>query len=141
MSEQELHAFGIEIIVSHIEKEGVIIEDVNPDLKSNPQIIGQRWGSLAFSYVRTACYPQYGTLSNESILQCLHWAYRHSARAFFASVGIACMNYPDKTLVQKESDRGLPIRNGGFAAAYEGLHLITWTDISQLHDNNNSEPE
>jgi hypothetical protein len=132
MSDEEVHAFGVEAILPYLEKEGVTIESVNRDSKVNPQIVAQRWGSLAFIFVRTALYPNKGALTESQFAQCLSWAEKHNATAFFASVGLACTNYPDKSPVQDEADVHLPIRGAGFAVAYEGLVVMTTSDRVQL---------
>ena len=128
MTTEELHAFGLETILPYIEKEGVAIESVNRDLGSKPQIVGRRWGSLAFIFVRSALFPNKGELSEVEFVQCLSWANKHGATAFFASVGLACSNYPDKSAVESDTDMLLPIRNAGFAVAYQGLVVMTTFD-------------
>jgi hypothetical protein len=132
MSDEEVHAFGLEAILPYLKKEGVTIESVNRDSKANPQIVAQRWGSLAFIFVRTALYPNKGALTESQFAKCLSWAEEHHATAFFASVGIACTNYPDKSPVKDDADMRLPIRNAGFAVAYEGLVVMTTSDRVQL---------
>jgi len=128
MTPQELHVFGIEAILPYLEKEGVAIESVNPDPSKSPQIVGRRWGSLAFITVRTACYPGKGELTPEEFATLLDWAERHGATAFFASVGVACVAYPDRSEVRVAADMSLPIRNGGFNVAYAGLVVMTTSD-------------
>ena len=123
MTTAEIHAFGIHMVLQFIEKEGVTVQHVNPDIKMNPQIVGQRWGSLAYIYVRTACYPGKGALGEEEFFYWLDWAKVQTAPPFFGSVGIACTHYPDKTPVQNDADMRLPMRNSGFAVTYEGLLL------------------
>lgn len=49
INEQRLY-FGIEIILPKPENECVTIEETNRYLYPNPQIIGQRWGSLVRFY-------------------------------------------------------------------------------------------
>lgn len=63
MTADELHAFGIEAILPHLEKEGITVHSVNPDLEANPQIVGERWGATTFIAVRTACCPDKGALT------------------------------------------------------------------------------
>jgi hypothetical protein len=128
MTKEELHEFGIELILPYLETEGVTVESVNPNIKSNPQIVGKRWGTLAFIAVRTACFPSKGELSSDEHLRMLDWADRHGATAFFASVGIACGCYPDKSPVTESAHVGLPIRDAGFHVAYPGLVIITTSD-------------
>ncbi len=128
MSDEELHTFGLEAILPYLEKEGVAIKSVNRDPGMNPQIVGQRWGSPAFIFVRTALYPNKGALTDAQFMQCLGWAKEHRATAFFASVGLLCTNYPDKSHVKSDADMRLPIRNAGFMVAYEGLGVMTTSD-------------
>ena len=128
MDAQEVHAFGIQTVLPYIQKEDVKIESVNPELAMNPQIVGQRWGTLAFIFVRTALYPDKGELTDAQFMKCLRWADEHNATAFFASVGIACRNYPDKSPIDSDADMRLPIKNAGFAVAYEGLTIMTTSD-------------
>ncbi len=128
MSDQELHEFGIRVILPYIQKEDLIIQGVNPDIKINPQIVGQRWGSLAYVFVRTDCYPNKGTLSEKDFQWCLDWANEHSATAFFASVGVVCVSYPDGTPIKSEAGLSVPYRNGGFSIGYNGLQVMTTMD-------------
>lgn len=135
MTNEDLHTFGIELILPYLEKEGVTIESVNPDIKSNPQIVGRRWGGLVFIAVRTACYPSKGELTSEEHLQILDYADKRGATAFFASVGIACVSYPDRSPVITDADMRLPIREAGFNVAYPGLVIMTTSDRVQVWPN------
>ena len=132
MTKEEVHAFGIELILPYLEKEGVTIESVNPDIQRNPQIVGKRWDKPAFIVVRTACYPSKGELSSEEHRRILDWADKQGATAFFASVGIACVSYPDKSAITADEHMGLPIRSAGFHIAYPGLVIITTSDRVRL---------
>ena len=40
MKDEELHVFGIVLILPYLEKEGLEIEQINPDLQTNPQTVG-----------------------------------------------------------------------------------------------------
>jgi hypothetical protein len=46
MSAEEVHAFGIRVILPFLEKEGLAIHSVNPDPRTSPQVVGQRGGGL-----------------------------------------------------------------------------------------------
>jgi hypothetical protein len=129
MSPAEVHTFGIEVIFDHLQKkEGVTIEAVNDEVGRDPQIVGMRWGNPAFIFVRTALYPDKGTISDQEFMRLLAWANKHNATAFFASVGLCCRNYSDKSEVADEKVWSLPIKNAGFAVAYEGLLVMTTSD-------------
>jgi len=129
MNSAEVHAFGIEAILDHLQqKEGVTVENVNSEIGHDPQIVGKRWGLPAFIFVRTALYPNKGALSDQEFMRLLALANKHKAIAFFASVGLCCTHYPDRSDVTDEKEWGVPIRNGGFAVAYEGLLVMTTSD-------------
>ena len=128
MTEAELHKLGIEAIVPSLPREGVTVEAVNTDPAESPQIIGKRWGASAFVLVRTACYPKKGELGAAAASQLLALADKHQAHAFFASVGVMCIAYPDGSLVTSDGDRSLPIKEGTYAIAYEGLVVVTASD-------------
>ena len=132
LSVEEVHAFGIDMIVPYMEKEGVTIESVNRDLRTNPQLIGQSWGSPAFFYVRIDLYPNKVTLTNAQFKQRLAWADKHRATAFFTSVGLAFINYPDKPPVKNNVDMRLPFRNAGFPTAYDGIVVMATPDRVQF---------
>nr|ART36634.1 C347 [uncultured bacterium] len=129
MNAAEVHQFGMEAILDHIQKkEAVIVEAVNDEVGRDPQIVGKRWGKPAFIFVHTALYPDKGALTDQDFMRLLAWATKHSATAFFAGVGLACRNYPDKSEITDETCWSLPIKNGGFAVAYEGLLVMTTSD-------------
>jgi hypothetical protein len=128
MTKEELHTFGIAVVVRSLEKEGIFIEGVNTDLKLDPQIVAIRMGTLAYIAVRTDCYPNRGILTQPERQEIIQWAGQKHAIAFFASVGILCARYPDKSIVTSESDKGLPIRDGGFYVVYEGLRPMSTSD-------------
>lgn len=121
MNAAEVHKFGIESIVPYVQKEGVTVQGVNADTAQNPQIVGTYQGNTTFVFVRTAMYPAKGELSKAEVSRCREWAQRHGALAFFASVGLACTNYPDRTDVKDDAVMAQPIKNGGFAVSYQGL--------------------
>lgn len=130
MSEEELHAFGINVVLPYVRKAGITVQSVTRDPKLNPQIVGTRWDAPAFIAVRTACYPKKGELTPDHFDRLLHWADKHDGEAFLASVGVVCVSYPDKTRVTNSHDAGLAIRHGGFYIAYTGLVILTTSDLA-----------
>lgn len=128
MTAAEVHAFGIESILPYLKEEGVAIEAVNTNPAVGPQVVGKRGNSLAYIYVRTACFPSKGELSEAEFSHSLAWAESHGANAFFASVGIMCANYPDRSTVKNARDHALPIKNGGFHVSYAGMLVMTTSD-------------
>jgi hypothetical protein len=138
MDADEIHEFGLRAILPHLIKEGVAISEINVSLGKKPQVIGTRWGSAAHIYVRTGLYPNKGELSDIAFANGLEWAVKNDATAFFASVGLACTNYPDKSPVKDETNVRLPIRNAGFAISYEGLLVMTTSDKIRVMGSSDS---
>ncbi|RJP16687.1 MAG: hypothetical protein C4520_18055 [Candidatus Abyssobacteria bacterium SURF_5] len=132
MTEEELHEFGIQVILPYIKEEDVTIESVNTKLTVKPQIIGRRWDHPAYIFVRTVCYPGKASLSPAEAESAIKWADYHGAIAFFAAVEIVCSNYPDKSPVSDPSHHSLPIRYGGFFVYYEGLLMMTMSHRVQV---------
>ena len=121
MTQAEIHQFGIESILPYVEKEGISVESVNRELGRDPQIVGTYQGGRVFVIVRTAMYPSKGELPASAVKQFREWAQQHRALLLFASVGLACRNYPDRTEVKDDASMQQPIKNGGFAVSYQGL--------------------
>jgi hypothetical protein len=121
MTQAEVHQFGIESIVPYVQKEGITIESVNVEFGRDPQIVGTFQGSRVFVIVRTAMYPNKGELAASMVKLFGEWAEQHRALPLFASVGLACMNYPDRTAVKDQTVMQQPIKNGGFAVSFQGL--------------------
>lgn len=122
MSKEEIHDFGIEVVVNSIKTEGYEIIDVNTKTGINPQIVAKKDDQNIFIAVRTECYPNKGVLEESVHFDMIEHSKKHNAIPYFASVGIA--NSDGKT----EEEMGQPIRGGGFYVAYEGLLIITTSD-------------
>ncbi|MGI8409182.1 MAG: hypothetical protein ACR2M8_04805, partial [Pyrinomonadaceae bacterium] len=62
MTGADIHAFGVEIVFKQLEKDGWMIEsaDALGDIWTEPQIVAQKDGELAFFVVRTGLYPGRG---------------------------------------------------------------------------------
>src|SRR5690606_7542977 len=122
MSLDEIHDFGIEVVISHLKKEGYEIDGVKPKIGVNPQIIARKAGILAFIAVRTACYPEKGVLEPNVHFQMIDFSDSHKAIPYFASVGIC--NADGTT----EKEMSIPIKGAGFHVSFEGLVIIARSD-------------
>ena len=118
MTEQDVHAFGIEIVHNQLKEAGWTIEyaDVLADRNTEPQIVANRDGETGFFVVRTAMYPGRGRIEGEEVFQSLvHYAKIHGATCYFASVGIA--NSEGKT----EEEMTVPVKGVAYHVAFDGL--------------------
>jgi hypothetical protein len=119
MTTQEIHDFGIKVVLEKLTEDGHKIVSFCPDLGTNPQIVVVIGGRLSMILVRTDVFPNKGQLENESIKQrLLSHAQGHNALCYFASVGI--LNAFGTT----EEEMARPVRGNGYYAAFEGLEFL-----------------
>jgi hypothetical protein len=119
MSAGDIHAFGIEIVFTYLQKDGWVVRTADPlaDLHFEPQIIASKDGDLAFFIVRTAVYPERGRFEEgqEAFETLVRHAKEHGADCYFASVGIA------NSTGTSEEDRSRPIKNASYDVEFDGL--------------------
>ncbi len=131
MTLEEIHDFGVEIMFGQLRKEGYEIEAVNAKLGMNPQIVAKKNGHLAFIHVRTACYPNKGTIETKTeCFNILKHAQKHNATPYLASVGIA---NADSTTAE---ECGTPVKGAPYHVLYNGLLIIATSDSIKLWDEN-----
>ncbi len=118
MTEQDVHAFGVEIVYKQLQEAGWEIEsaDVLADRAASPQIIAHKDGETGYFIVRTAIYPGRGRIEGEEVFRALvQHAAAHGASCYFASVGIA--NSEGKT----EEEMTVPVKGVAYHVAFDGL--------------------
>lgn len=119
MTPADVHAFGIEIVFKQLEKDGWNIEwaDVETDIRSEPQIVANKDGELAFFIVRTDVYPKRGRFEEgqEAFDTLVRHAKAHGATCYFASVGIA--NSEGET----DEEMSVPVKGVAFNVQFDGL--------------------
>lgn len=119
MSPADIHAFGIEIVFKQLEKDGWIIQsaDVEADMMSEPQIVAQKDGELAFFVVRTGVYPGRGRFEEGQAAfdTLVKHADAHGASCYFASVGIANSNGTT------DEEMSVPVKGVAFNIQFDGL--------------------
>ena len=119
MTAAEIHDFGVEAVFKQLQKDGYEILGCNSDIGKNPQIVAKKDNLLKFILVRTACYPNKGSLESKAeALQAIIHAESNNATCYFASVGIA--NAEGKSDVEM----AVAVKGAGFFIAYEGLVIL-----------------
>ena len=95
--------------------------DVEADLSSEPQIVAQKDGELAFFVVRTGVYPGRGRFeeSQEAFDTLVRHASAHGASCYFASVGIANSNGTT------EEEMSVPLKGVAYNVQFDGLIRMT----------------
>lgn len=122
MTAEEIHRFGIQIVLEDLERNDFKILSVTTEIGRNPQIVAKKEDQLAFVAVRTASYPDKGRLEEHVHFQMIEHADKFGAIPYFASVGIANAG------ANTEGERGIAIKGAGFHVSYEGLLIISRSD-------------
>jgi len=119
MCAADIHAFGVEIVCKQLEKDGWTIEaaDVEADVRTMPQIIGNKDGELAHFIVRAGIYPGRGRFEEgqEAFDDLVRHAASHGASCYFASVGIA--NSTGTT----DEEMSVPVKGVAYHVQFDGL--------------------
>jgi hypothetical protein len=118
LTEREIHAFGMHILIKKLEEDGWIIESADPDgdRATHPQLIGHKDGEIGFFVVRTAMYPGKGRIEGEEVFQnqVLH-ANKHGAVCYFASIGLA------SAAGESEEAKSTPVKGVHYHISFDGL--------------------
>lgn len=118
LTEQEIHAFGIHILIKKLEEDGWIIESADPeaDRATHPQIVGHNNGEIGFFVVRTAMYPDKGRIEGEEVFQNqVRHAGKHGAACYFASIGLA------SAAGETEEAKSTPVSGVHYHVSFDGL--------------------
>lgn len=125
LTEAEIHAFGIQILIKKLEEDGWIIESADPEAErtTHPQIIAHKDSEIGFFVVRTAMYPYKGRIEGEEAFQNqVRHANTHGANCYFASIGIA------SAAGESEEEMSRPVKDAGFNVTFEGLVKMALPD-------------
>src|SRR5437016_9925221 len=117
MTEQDIHAFGVEIVYKRLQEAGWTIEsaDTYADRETEPQIIANKDREAAFFVVRTAIHPNRGRIEGEDVFQHLvRHANSHGASCYFASVSIA------NSEAKSEEEMSVPVKGVAYHVAFDG---------------------
>ena len=119
MTKDDIHAFGVEIVYKQLEKDGWTIQsaDVEADLATEPQIVAEKDGELAYFVIRTDIHPGRGRFEEgqESFNDLVKHAKAHGASCYFASVGIA--NSEGET----DEEMSTPVKGVAYHVQFDGL--------------------
>lgn len=123
MTPDEIHAFGVEIVFKQLEKDGWIVQsaDAGSDLGTEPQIVAEKDGELAFFVVRTGIYPGRGRFDErqDAFDALVKHAGEHGASCYFASVGIANSNGTT------DEEMAVPVKGVAYNVQFDGLIRMT----------------
>lgn len=119
MTDSDIHAFGVEIVHDQLVKDGWRIRsaDVEADIRTEPQLIAEKDGELAFFVVRTGLHPGRGRFEEgqEAFDHLVRHARSHGASCYFASVGIA------NSEGESDEEMATPVKGVAYHVQFDGL--------------------
>lgn len=125
MNEQEIHEFGLQVLVQWLEGRGYDIEFVQPDRNSLPHVFAKSGGQLTLIIAATDIYPRKGRISDRDKAAVLELGQKLNAQCACAYLGLANaegVDRKDKILA------GKAYKKARFVADFSGLEFIQFED-------------
>lgn len=121
MNEQEIHEFGLQVLVQYLESHGYEIEFAQPEKNSLPHLAAKKGDQLVFVIAATDVYPNKGKISEADKTAVLEHAAQFDAQVACAYLGLANadgVESGDKELI------GKAYRGARFMTDFSGLEFI-----------------
>lgn len=125
MNEQEIHVFGLQVLVQWLQSKAYDIEFVQPDKNSLPHIFAKCGDQLTVIIAASAMYPQKGQIADRDKAAVLEMAKELNASCACAYLGIANAEGVDKN---DKALMGMPIKGARFVTDFSGLEYIQFED-------------
>lgn len=125
MTKDEIHVFGLQVLIQYLEGKGYEIEFAQPDAKNIPHIIAKSGEQLTFILAATDIYPNKGKISDEDKAAVLEHAKSFNAQSACAYLGLANAEGVEKG--DKELT-GKAYKDARFMTDFSGLEFICFED-------------
>lgn len=125
MNAQEIHEFGLQVLLQHLTEKGYEIELAQPNKSEIPHIVARQENKLVFILAATDVYPNKGSIADTDKQALLEHAQTFAAQSACAYLGIANADgvvNKDKELCAKA------FRNAQFYTDFSGLEFIHFED-------------
>ena len=125
MTTNEIHAFGLQVLIKTFQEKGFAIEYAQPQKIEIPHIIAKQNDELFFTLSSTDVYPNKGTITQKDKESLIEHAMKFSAKPACAYLGIANADgvvSKDKELCSKA------YKNAQFYTDFAGLEMIYFED-------------
>jgi|GEM_PF-1499821 len=119
MTFEDIHAFGVEIVLNYLKKDGFNVREVNPKPGDFPQVVASKDGALSFIFVKTDIYPNKGILTKREKELFLEFSETQKAISYFAGVGIA------NAKATNSEEAKIMVKGAGFQVSFSGLEIIS----------------
>ena len=88
MNTQEIHEFGLQVLLQHLTEKGFEIEFAQPNKSEIPHVVAKQGEQLIFILVATDVYPNKGTIADSEKQALLEHAQTFAAQSACAYLGI-----------------------------------------------------
>ena len=82
MNTQEIHEFGLQVLLQYLTEKGFEIEFVQPNKSEIPHVVAKQGEQLIFILVATDVYPNKGTIADSDKQALLEHAQTFAAQSF-----------------------------------------------------------
>lgn len=119
MTKEELHKYGIQLMISYLNKREYTIMETNYLLDTNPQIVAQKGNELAFILVSTFMYPQKTVSFDKVTIDVLKKsAENYGAKCYVAKIGLA------NAEAKNTKELAVPYKDIDFIVKFKGLERL-----------------
>lgn len=125
MNEQEIHEFGLQVLIQYLKNKGYQVEFAQPDRNSLPHVIAKQGEQLIFILAATDVYPHKGKISDTDKAALLEHAKKFAAQSACAYLGLANaegVEKKDKALISKA------YKDARYMTDFSGLEFICFED-------------
>ena len=124
MSDWELHDFAIQVVRSHLEKEGKKVFSAQSSLHINPSLWFEDENGPAWVVVRAARYPKKSADRPANLEEIKDYCSKMSREGFFASVTAASADDPFDPFAEKNGNFSPLFRGHGMKVRFEGIEPV-----------------
>lgn len=121
MSKQDLHTFGLEVLVGWLEKNGYQVEFVNPVVDMLPSVFANRFDGLTVIAAQTTMYPERPQFNENDKPALMEVCKELNAKLAFAGIGLV---NGEGIPTQDKELMGKAYKDAKFMADFGGLKYI-----------------
>ena len=125
MNTQEIHEFGLQVLLQHLTEKGFEIEFAQPNKSEIPHVVAKQGEQLIFILVATDVYPNKGTIADSDKQALLEHAQTFAAQSACAYLGIA---NADGVVNKDKEFCAKAFKNAQFYTDFSGLEFIHFED-------------
>lgn len=125
MNTQEIHEFGLQMLVQHLTEKGYEVEFAQPNKNEIPHIVAKQGEQLIFILAATDVYPHKGVITDAEKQALLEHAQAFNAQSACAYLGIA---NADGVAVKDKALCAKAFKNAQFYTDFSGLEFIHFED-------------